>query len=631
MCGIAGIVNFSGNTPDEGLLRRMTDAVTHRGPDGSGFYLSDGIGFGHRRLSIIDIAGGHQPMTTPDDQVTITYNGEIYNFPELRTELQAMGYHFKTDCDTEVILNAYHAWGEKSVERLRGMFAYAIWDSRNKRVFIARDRLGIKPVFYAKIDGDNLIFGSELKSLTLHPKFKDDLRAQSLEEYFALGYVPEPHSIYRDVMRLDPGHYLTIDLKTHDVKKHQYWDVRLENTYSGNFDDAAAELQDRIKEAVKIRMVADVSLGAFLSGGVDSSAVVADMADMSTEPVNTCSIGFDDPRYNETNYAQQVADQYHTNHWSRMVDPNDYSLVDSLMDYYDEPYADSSALPTFRVCELAKERVTVALSGDGGDEHLGGYRRYKLHMFEEKLRNIFPSALRKPIFGTLGHLYPKADWAPRIFRAKSTFQSMARTATESYFHEVSILRGDMRQKLFSPALKSDLQGYNALSVFEKHAENAQTDDPLSLIQYLDIKTYLVGDILTKVDRASMAHSLEVRVPLLDHELVEWIATLPPGFKLHGSEGKYIFKKSLEGRLPDDILYRPKMGFAVPLTHWFRNELKDKIRETVLGERMLDSGYFQPDYLRELVDDHQSGLRDYSASLWTLMMFDQFLARHSKFS
>lgn len=628
MCGIAGIINFSGQSPSEDLLKQMTDVIEHRGPDGSGSYISDGIAFGHRRLSIIDLAGGHQPMTTTDDRVTITYNGEIYNFPELREELKALGYQFKSSSDTEVILQAYHAWGPKSVERIRGMFAYAIHDKENNEVFIARDRLGIKPLFYAQFSGDNFVFGSELKSLKLHPNFNSSLRTESTEEYFALGYVPEPHTIYKNVMKLEPGHTLLINTVTGKIENSQYWNIEFNSDYSGTFNDASRELDARVEEAVRIRMRADVPLGAFLSGGVDSSAVVANMAKNSADPVNTCSIGFKQADFDESDYADQIADQYKTSHKSKYVDPNDFSLVDKLMDYYDEPYADSSALPTFRVCELARENVTVALSGDGGDEHLAGYRRYKLQMFEENLRSKIPPAIRKHIFGSLGAIYPKADWAPRILRAKTTFQGIARSHIESYFHGVSILKPEMRQKLFSSKMKSELQNYTALEVFKKHASETETDDPLSMIQYLDIKTYLAGDILTKVDRASMAYSLEVRVPLLDHELVGWIASLPSAFKLNNGEGKYIFKKSLEKDLPHDILYRPKMGFRVPLKSWFRNELKEKIRSAVLSERMLDSGYFDQGYLTTLINEHQSGLRDHSAPLWTLMMYDQFLARHA---
>ncbi len=631
MCGIVGIITSLDRKPDQAIIKKMTDAIIHRGPDEAGIYVANGVGLGHRRLSIIDLKSGQQPMTTSDNEVTITYNGEIYNFMEIRAELEAKGYHFKTRCDTEVILYAYHAWGPDSVKRLRGMFAYVIYDNRDKTIFMTRDRLGIKPLFYARSGERTILFGSELKALAAHPEFVKNLRKKSMEDYFALGYVAEPNTIYENVFKLEPGHSIVIDLRSGNLTKSQYWNVQFTGSYQGSFEDAKNELQERIHEAVKIRMVADVPLGAFLSGGVDSGAVVADMADISDDPVNSCSIGFSDPRFNETDYADRVAEQYKTNHWSRLVDPGDYSLVEKLIDIYDEPYADSSALPTYRVCELAREKVIVALSGDGGDENLAGYRRYQLQMFEQKIRGILPDVIRKPLFGLLGKAYPKADWAPRIFRAKTTFQGLARDHVESYFHGVSIFKGDMRDKLFSKSLKNDLQGYNTLDVFNEYGASSGSDDPLSILQYIDLKTYLVGDILTKVDRASMAHSLEVRVPLLDHKLVEWIATLPSDFKLQGGEGKYIFKKSLEGRLPEDILYRPKMGFGVPLGNWFRGELKQNIRDAVLSERMLECGYFNADYLRDLVNHHQNGMRDYSSALWTLMMFDQFLSRQNAFS
>jgi len=631
MCGIAGIITSLDKKPKASLVKKMTDAIIHRGPDEAGIYCKNGVGLGHRRLSIIDIKNGQQPMTTADHNVTIVYNGEIYNFVELRQELAAKGYHFTTHCDTEVILNAYHAWGPDSVKRFRGMFAYVIYDNRNKQVFMARDRLGIKPLFYAHLGDKTILFGSELKALMAHPDFIRNMRTEGVQDYFSLGYVAEPNTIYKNAFKLEPGHCITIDLQSGNLQKTQYWDVQFTGDYQGSFEDARNELNERVKEATKIRMVADVPLGAFLSGGVDSGAIVANMADLSDDPVNSCSIGFSDPKFNETSYAEKVASQYKTNHWSRMVDPNDYSLIEKLIDIYDEPFADSSALPTYRVCELAREKVIVALSGDGGDETLAGYRRYQLQMFEQKLRGIFPENIRKPLFGALGRSFPKADWAPRMFRAKSTFQGLAMDHVESYFNGVSLLKKGTRDKLFSANFKGDLQGYDSLDLFKKYGANSGSDDPLSILQYIDIKTFLVGDILTKVDRASMAHSLEVRVPLLDHELVEWIATLPSHFKLRGGEGKYIFKKSLEGRLPNDILYRPKMGFSVPLSNWFRNELKQNIKESVLSERMMDSHFFNNDHIRSMVENHQSGISDNSAQLWTLMMFDKFLSRQENFS
>jgi asparagine synthase (glutamine-hydrolysing) len=380
----------------------------------------------------------------------------------------------------------------------------------------------------------------------------------------------------------------------------------------------------RLKESVRLRLISEVPLGAFLSGGVDSSAVVAMMAGVSDDPVNTCSIAFNDPAFDESKHAQAVADRYRTRHSVERVESDDFGLVDTLARLYDEPYADSSAIPTYRVCQLARKHVTVALSGDGGDENFGGYRRYRLHLFEERLRAALPLGLRRPVFGVLGRLYPKADWAPRVLRAKSTFQALARDAVEAYFHGVSILRDDMRRQLFSGAFKAELGGYNAVEVFHRHAGRAATDDPLALVQYLDLKTYLVGDINTKVDRASMAHSLEVREPLMDHPLVEWLASLPSSLKVRGQEGKYLLKKAMEPFLPDEIMYRPKMGFAAPLARWFRGPLRARVRESLLGERLADTGFFNPAYLKRLVDEHDSGLRDYSASIWTMLMFDGFL-------
>ena len=370
--------------------------------------------------------------------------------------------------------------------------------------------------------------------------------------------------------------------------------------------------------------MSEVPLGAFLSGGVDSSAVVAMMAGLSNEPVNTCSIAFNDKAYNESEFAKMVADRYHTNHHVETVDTDDYGLIDTLAALYDEPYADSSAIPTYRVCQLAKKRVTVALSGDGGDENLAGYRRYRWHMYEERMRSLLPDAIRQPLFGFLGSIYPKADWAPKVLRAKSTFEALARDAVAGYFHSVSILGDPLRAKLFSAKFKRELQGYQAVEVLRRHDANAPKDDPISRVQYLDMKTYLVGDINTKVDRASMAHALEVREPLMDHKLMEWVSGLPRKFKLNGREGKYVFKKALEPHLPNDVLYRPKMGFAVPLENWFRGPLKQRVREAVLGETLADTGLFDTDFLREMVDQHESGIRNYSAPLWTLLMFEAFL-------
>ncbi len=627
MCGIAGLVDMRGpGAVDAALLRRMTDVLTHRGPDESGVHIEAGVGLGHRRLSIIDLASGQQPMANDDQSCWLTYNGEVYNFRELRVELEAAGYRFRTHSDTEVILRAWEHWGADCVTHLRGMFAFAVWDRREETVFLARDRLGIKPLYYTLVDGRQLAFGSELKALDLMPDLDRTFDPLAIEDYFAYGYIPEPRSIYRNVFKLPPGHTLLMRRGAELPSPREYWDVPFAVDHTISVGDAAEELLRRTREAVDIRLVSEVPLGAFLSGGVDSSAVVALMAELQSSPVNTCSIGFDVPGFDESEYARRVADQYATDHHVRTVKPDDFELIDKLIDLYDEPYADSSALPTYRVCELARERVTVALSGDGGDENLAGYRRYRLHMFEERVRGALPLSLRRALFGPLGVLYPKADWAPRFLRAKTTFQGLARDSVAAYFHSISYFNDDMRTRLFSDSFRRELQGYSAGEVLRGHAARAPTDDPLSLIQYLDLKTYLPGDILTKVDRASMAHALEVRVPLLDHKLVEWISSLPSDFKYRSGEGKYIFKKSLEAKLPHDILYRPKMGFAVPLAKWFRGPLKARLKDIILGDRLRATGYFNQRFLEHILEAHASERRDYSTLLWTVLLFDAFLVR-----
>jgi asparagine synthase (glutamine-hydrolysing) len=386
-------------------------------------------------------------------------------------------------------------------------------------------------------------------------------------------------------------------------------------------------LISRLREAVDIRMVAEVPLGAFLSGGVDSSAVVALMAGLQTDPVNTCSIGFDSPEFNETDFARQVATRYHTNHHENIVSQNDVELLDQLADLYDEPYADSSAIPTYRVCQMARQHVTVALSGDGADELFAGYRRYKLHQQEERFRNWLPLSIRRPLFGLLGRLYPKLDWAPRFLRAKTTFQSLALDTVAAYHNSIAILRDDQRERLFSTEFKQRLNGYNSLQVFRRHGNKVSTLDPMKIAQYLDMKTYLVGDILTKVDRASMAHSLEVRVPFLDHKLVEWAFCAESSANLKDGIGKYTLKKVLQPLLPDDVLYRKKMGFAVPLAEWFRGPLQQKLQQKLLSAVMVNSGYFNVAELKQLMDDHKRGLKDNSAPLWTLLMFAAFLERN----
>lgn len=625
MCGIAGIFDVRERRAiDSAALSRMNESQHHRGPDETGLHTEPGVGLAHKRLSIIDLATGQQPLFNEDGSVAVVFNGEIYNYKQLIAELTALGHHFRTRSDTEVIVHAWEAWGERCVDRFRGMFAFALWDRNQQTLFLARDRLGVKPLYYAFLADGYLLFGSELKALLAHGGLPQQMDPCAVEEYFALGYIPEPRTIFSAARKLPPAHTLTVRRGAPLPQPTAYWDVRftLDNRLSAN--EAAAQLLERLRESVRLRMVSEVPLGAFLSGGVDSSAVVAAMAQESDSPVNTCAIAFADPAYDESRYAQMVAERYRTRHFVDRVESKDFDLIDTLAHHYDEPYADSSAIPTYRVCQLARRHVTVALSGDGGDENFGGYRRYRLHLFEERLRRGLPLAVRRPIFGLLGRAYPKADWAPRVLRAKSTLQALARDSVEAYFHSVSILRDDMRRQLYSNAFRARLSGYNAIEVFRRHARQANPEDPLALIQYLDLKTYLVGDINTKVDRASMAHSLEVREPLMDHPLVEWLASLPSELKMRGGEGKWLLKRALEPHLPHAVLYRPKMGFAVPLASWFRGPLRQRVREALLGPRLAATGLFNATFLEHLVKRHESGARDYSAAMWALLMFDAFL-------
>lgn len=627
MCGITGLFDTTGGREvDAALLARMNQAQHHRGPDEGGTHVEAGIGLGHRRLSIIDLASGQQPLYNEDRSVVVVFNGEIYNFQPLAKELAAAGHRFRTHSDTETIVHGWEQWGADCVKRFRGMFAFALWDRNKGTLFLARDRLGKKPLYYALLPDGWLVFGSELKALLAHPGVGRTIDVHAVEDYFAYGYVPEPKTIFQNSLKLPPAHTLTWRRGAARPAPREYWDVPFRAVGKIAERDAEAELVERLREAVRIRLISEVPLGAFLSGGVDSSAVVAMMAGLSQEPVNTCSISFGNPKYDESAYARQVAERYRTRHYVDRVESDDFDLIDTLARTYDEPYADSSAIPTYRVCELARRHVTVALSGDGGDENFAGYRRYRWHVYEERVRRLLPHFLRRPLFGFLGAVYPKADWAPKVLRAKSTFQALARDPIEGYLHSVGIIPGHLRRRLYSPGFARALQGYDAIDVLRAHAARAPTDHPLSRVQYLDMKTYLPGDILTKVDRASMAHALEVRVPLLDHELVEWISGLPPAFKLRGREGKALFKRAFEPHLPDEILYRPKMGFAVPLASWFRGPLRERVRAALLGPTLADTGFFNRAVLERLVDEHQSGVGEHSAALWSLLMFEVFLRK-----
>ena len=554
-------------------------------------------------------------MTNEDESVWVVFNGEIYNFSELRDQLLAKGHVFKTRSDTEVIVHLYEEKGEQCFECLRGMFAIAIWDGRERKLVLSRDRVGKKPLFYYH-DGSRIIFGSEIKAILKVPGVSREIDLQAVSDYLSFLYVPAPKSIFQKIRKVLPGHYVVVSAS--GIREVKYWDLSFAETDELSESQWCERLLDAYHEAVRIRLMSDVPLGAFLSGGVDSSSVVALMQNLVKGPIVTSSIGFDEKEFNELPYARSVASHFKTEHHEELVRPDALAVVEKLAWHYDEPFADSSAVPTYYVSKVAREHVTVALSGDGGDENFAGYRRYYFDQRENWLRSWLPSAVRQPVFGALAALYPKADWAPRIFRGKATFQNLARCPVEAYFRSVSACKSELKLELLHPDLKSQLGQYDSLDVLRAYYESADTDDPLSRIQYVDIKTYLTDDILAKVDRASMANSLEVRAPILDHKFMELAARIPAGLKLRGIEGKYIFKKALEGCLPKSILYRKKMGFAVPLARWFRGELKEMAYETIFcsqHDEFLDRPTEQ-----KIWREHQSGLRDRSTELWTLFMF-----------
>jgi asparagine synthase (glutamine-hydrolysing) len=627
MCGIAGIFHLDTPKPvDPARVTMMTDVLAHRGPDGSGVWTAPGVGLGHRRLSIIDLGGGAQPMLSADGRVAITFNGEIYNFAELRAELEAIGHEFRTHSDTEVILAGWRQWGADCLSRFHGMFAFALFDASRQCLFLARDRLGVKPLHHARLSDGSLIFASELKGLLAHPLLRraPDLRA--VEDFLGLGYVPDDACLVAGVEKLPAGHYLLIERGKPMPRPTRWWDVDFSRRASGSARALEEELAERLRQAVTSRMVADVPLGAFLSGGVDSSSVVAMMAEASSGAVKTCSIGFDQADLDETSHAELVAQRFATDHHARTVAADDFGLVDRLVDAFDEPFADASALPTYRVCELAREHVTVALSGDGADEALAGYRRHRFQHAEERVRAFLPGGFRRSVLGPLADLYPKADWAPRFLRAKSTLTGLARSGEEAYALAVGVTPPTIRHRLYAAGTLDKLEGHRAEARIERAMREAPARDPLDRAQYADLMVWLPGDILTKVDRTSMAVSLEAREPLLDHRLIEFAATLPVSMRLRGGEGKWLMKRAMRRYLPDEILYRRKMGFVTPISGWFRGPLAGEAERIARGAALAETGWFDPSALEAVVRAHRTGRSDHGRLLWQLMMLDKSLNR-----
>jgi len=627
MCGIAGIFYPALPKPvDPARVRAMTDVQAHRGPDGGDVWTAPGIGLGHRRLSIIDIAGSPQPMRSGDGSLTVTYNGEIYNFAELRAELQAKGARFVTSGDTEVLLHGWAAWGPALLDRLNGMFAFAIHDAARGCLFLARDRMGVKPLHYAELPDGAVAFASELKGLLAHPLLRRTPQITAIEDYLAFGYVPDDTCIVAGVKKLPAGHFLLLERGKAVPAPSRWWDIDFSRRATGSRRALEEELVERMRAAVTLRMVADVPLGAFLSGGVDSSAVVALMAEASPRAVKTCTIGFDVAGVDERSYADVIAKRFATEHRERIVSADDYALIDTLVASFDEPFADASALATYRVCELARETVTVALSGDGADEAFAGYRRYKFQAAEERVRALLPASLRSRVFGTLGRHYPKADWAPRRFRAKTTLLALAEDGAEGYARSVGVTTPALRAALLTDTARKALGGHRAEDRYVRSMRDAPARDALDRAQYADFQHWLPGDILTKADRTSMAVSLEAREPLLDYKLVEFAATLPDDLRLRHGQGKWLMKKAMERYLPKDILYRPKMGFVTPVGAWFRGSLADEAAALARSRTLIGSGWFDPRAIEKIAADHRAGRAEHGRTLWQLVMLERSMAR-----
>jgi len=617
MCGIAGFVGGSDTAADGGdrarLLKGMCDVIRHRGPDDEGFFLRPGVALGMRRLSIIDLAGGHQPISGEDGTVSIVFNGEIYNFHELRSELEKRGHNFKTNSDTEAIVHAYEEYGTDCANHLRGMFAFAIWDEKTRGLYIARDRVGKKPLYYTLARGTTLVFGSEIKSILEHPDVTREISLEALDAYFTLGYVPDPLTIFRGIYKLPPGHYLT--LANGDLHTREYWDFNFEPGESRKPEDYMDELRALLDESVRLRLISDVPLGAFLSGGIDSSTVVALMAQHMNQPVKTFSIGFHEDSYNELKYARLTAKKLGTDHHEFFVTPQICDVINDLVWHFDEPFADPSAIPTYMVSKLARDHVTVALSGDGGDELFAGYTHY---VVQENRRafSALPKALRAGVMRPLSYRLPYGAWG------RNYLHNISLDPIDRYLDSLSYFTQLTKRSLYTSDFQRSLGATDYVTrSFREYASRVKTNEPLDQLLYIDGKTYLPGDILTKVDRVSMATSLEVRVPLLDHKLIEFVTKVPASLKLAGTETKQLLKRVARELIPSEILDRPKQGFGIPLEEWINRQLRDQIREILNEPRTRQRGYVNYDYVDLILDEHYKNRRDHSFPLWSLLIFE----------
>jgi asparagine synthase (glutamine-hydrolysing) len=619
MCGIAGILFADASRPvDPVVLKGMGDHLAHRGPDAEGFWSQPGIGLVHRRLSILDLEGGDQPIGNEDNSIQVVFNGEIYNFQDLRQRLEASGHQFRTRSDTEVLVHLYEENGEGLLESLRGMFAFALWDNKRRRLLLARDRLGIKPLYYYR-DSEKLVFASELKAILAVPDAPCTLDATALEDYLAHGMVPGKRSIFREIKKLPAAHSLVLDWEASDPRIRRYWQLHIQPDKRVSVADWQEALRAKVQEAVRLHLIADVPVGAFLSGGLDSSVVVASSASSVPESLQTFSIGFAEESFNELPYARQVAGLFGTRHTEEIVSPDAVTLLEELSHYYDEPFADPSAIPTYLVSRLAKQHVKVVLSGDGGDEAFGGYSRYAHDLREATLRAWMPRWLRRWILRPLSSTWPKADWLPRPLRAKTVLTNLALDGGPAYGNTLTLCRQPLRRQLLAPDLASALNGHQPDALIRDSYNQAPPGDPLAGMIGADVAVLLPDDFLLKVDRASMAHGLEVRPPLLDHELLELAARIPSRWKVHKGQTKYIFKQAYQDVLPKEIVWRRKQGFEMPVDAWLRQPLRDIFESAVLAPQARVADLINQDCARKLYRAHLARAGRHGNVLWSLLI------------
>jgi asparagine synthase (glutamine-hydrolysing) len=615
MCGIAGFADLASRHgtagSDRTRLKGMCDVMRHRGPDDEGVHIEPGVAMGMRRLSIIDLSTGHQPIHNEERTVWVVFNGEIYNYRELRDALEASGHTFYTASDTETIVHGYEEWGDQVFSRLRGMFAIAIWDARERTLLIARDRAGIKPLYYGEGDG-RLFFGSEAKCLLVNPEIDREIDLMALDHYLAYLYTPRDRAIFRGIRKLPPGHYL----KLHEgrLSTERYWQLPIVGAFRGSEAEALDELEQTLSAAVQSHLLSDVPLGAFLSGGIDSSVVVALMARASGKPVRTFAIGFDESEFNELPHARRVAEYLGTEHHEFVVRPDAAAILDRLIWHFDEPFADSSAIPTWYVSEMARRHVAVVLSGDGGDELFGGYDRYLPHPRVQSFDRLVPG---------VGRAVASAAWRalPHGMTGKNFLRHVARNAQGRYLDSMTFFHVDERRELLSPDVRRALGSWDAEAVFREPFDRLEGLPFPAQMMAFDFETYLPGDCLTKVDRMSMAHSIESRVPLLDHLVVEFAASLPIDMKINGDRRKHLLRKLAFRLVPQELLDRPKQGFGVPIGHWFRGSMRDVCGDVLRSAETRQRGYFNPAFVDRIFDEHLAGKRDHSLRLWQLVIFE----------